>query len=81
MHLNLFPLARDLVHYRKAYFLSDMFAGLSVALITFPQSVIYALMAGFPVECGIFGALLASVAAACVTTCGAAICTSTSRPT
>ena len=65
MHLNLFPLARDLVHYRKAYFLSDMFAGLSVALITFPQSVIYALMAGFPVECGIFGALLASVAAAC----------------
>ena len=62
--LSLFPLAGWLARYRRSELLPDALAGLNVALIAFPQSIIYALMAGIPVKYGLYGALLAAVAAA-----------------
>ena len=62
--LSLFPLAGYLARYRSSELLPDAFAGLNVALIAFPQSVIYALMADLPVKYGLYGALIAAVATA-----------------
>ena len=62
--LSLFPLAGWLAHYRRSELLPDAFAGLNVALIAFPQAMVYALMAGIPVKYGLYGALLAAVATA-----------------
>ena len=63
-HLSLFPLAGWLARYRRSELLPDAFAGLNVALIAFPQSMIYALMAGIPIKYGLYGALLSAVATA-----------------
>lgn len=62
--MSLFPLAGWLARYRRSELLPDAFAGLNVALIAFPQSMVYALMAGIPVKYGLYGALLATVATA-----------------
>ena len=62
--LSLFPLAGWLARYRRSELLPDAFAGLNVALIAFPQAMVYALMAGIPVKYGLYGALLSAVATA-----------------
>ncbi len=43
---------------------NDMGAGLTVALLTLPQVMAYALIAGLPLTCGLFGALFATAIAA-----------------
>lgn len=63
-HIHLFPIANDWSRYGWKDGWSDLFAGLNVALVAFPQAMVYALMAGLPMEYGLFGALLASLAAA-----------------
>ena len=62
--LSFFPLAGYLARYRCSELIPDALAGLNVALIAFPQSMVYALMAGIPVKYGLYGALIAAVAAA-----------------
>ena len=63
-HIHLFPIAKDWSRYRWRDGWADFFAGLNVALVAFPQAMVYALMAGLPIEYGLFGVLLASLAAA-----------------
>ena len=41
----------------------DLGAGLTVALLTVPQVMAYALIAGLPLTCGLFGALFATALA------------------
>ena len=41
-----------------------MFAGLNVALLVFPQAMVYALLAGLPVEYGLYGAIIATLVSA-----------------
>lgn len=43
---------------------SDAFAAVSVALLTVPQAMAYALLAGLPISCGIFAAIYSSLVAA-----------------
>lgn len=62
--LNLLPLARDIFKYRVGYLLPDLFSGLNVALLVFPQAMIYALLAGLPIEYGLYGAIVATMISA-----------------
>lgn len=58
------PLARwvpgldSLLHYRRAWFRSDIQAGLSVAAIQIPTAIAYAQIAGFPPQVGLYACIL-----------------------
>lgn len=58
------PLARwvpgldSLLHYRRAWFRSDVQAGLSVAAIQIPTAIAYAQIAGFPPQVGLYACIL-----------------------
>lgn len=56
--------ANELKGYNWSLFRSDAFAAVSVALLTVPQSMAYALLAGLPISCGIFAAIYSSLIAA-----------------
>jgi SulP family sulfate permease len=56
-----FPFVRTLRDYRRAYVRPDLIAGLTVALFTIPQSMAYALVAGFPPAAGLSTAIVASI--------------------
>src|SRR5262245_32834367 len=43
---------------------SDLLAGLEVSLLTVPQAVAYALVAGLPISCGLFAAIFPAIVAA-----------------
>lgn len=60
-HLDFFPLGRALRGYDRAKAAADARAGLNVALLDFPQSLAYALLAGLPVQIGIFTSAVASL--------------------
>ncbi len=62
--LDLLPIRKDLRSYNVDKLRHDVFAGLSVALIVFPQAMAYALLAGLPIEYGLYGATIATVTAA-----------------
>jgi len=59
--LRLFPLAPTLQGYNKPLLLQDARAGLNVALLAFPQAMAYALIAGLPVQFGLYGAAVAGL--------------------
>jgi len=59
--LKVFPLLKTLRTYSRAKFLADIRAALNVALLDFPQGMAYALIAGLPVQIGIFCSSLASI--------------------
>lgn len=59
--LELLPLSKDIFRYRWGFLLPDVFSGLNVALLVFPQAMVYALLAGLPVEYGIYGAIVATI--------------------
>lgn len=59
--LDLFPLWRTLRNYSWAKARADGRAGLNVALLDFPQGMAYALIAGLPVQFGIYCSALASI--------------------
>lgn len=62
--LDLFPLRKHLRGYSKQAFQGDARAGFNVALLAFPQGMAYALIAGLPIEYGIFGSAVAAIVAA-----------------
>ncbi|WPJ97501.1 SulP family inorganic anion transporter [Coraliomargarita algicola] len=61
--LHPFPLFNTLRNYTFRKALADMRAGMNVSLLDFPQSMAYALIAGLPVQMGIFCSALSSVTA------------------
>lgn len=62
--LDLFPLRKHLRGYSRTDASGDVRAGLNVALLAFPQGMAYALIAGLPIEYGIFGSAVAAIIAA-----------------
>ncbi|PXA05136.1 SulP family inorganic anion transporter [Coraliomargarita sinensis] len=61
--LDLFPLRQSLEGYTPANVAGDFRAGLNVALLAFPQGMAYALIAGLPIEYGIYGSAIAAMVA------------------
>jgi len=51
------PILQWLPSYNKAYFRSDLLAGLTVAVLFVPQGMAYALLAGLPPIYGLYGGL------------------------
>ena len=62
--LELLPISKDILRYHSDYLLPDVFSGLNVALLVFPQAMVYALLAGLPVEYGLYGAIVATMISA-----------------
>lgn len=61
--LNFWPLRESLRGYQRSYFTGDLRAGLNVALLAFPQGMAYALIAGLPIQYGIYGSAIAAMVA------------------
>lgn len=61
--LDFFPLRYSLLGYNRDYFQGDLRAGLNVALLAFPQGMAYALIAGLPIQYGIYGSAIAAMVA------------------
>lgn len=54
---------RGVKGYSWTSFRSDLVAGLAVALVTVPQAMVYALVAGLPLSCGMLAAVFSSLLA------------------
>lgn len=54
------PIFIWLLKYKKFMFVQDLVAGLSVGLIAIPQSIAYAVIAGFSPEFGLYSAMASS---------------------
>lgn len=52
---------KDFNKYSWGGFKGDMFAGLSVAMLSVPQALAYALVAGLPISTGIFAAIFTAI--------------------
>lgn len=61
--LSFFPLRQTLRGYNRIRFRSDVHSALNVALMGFPQGMAYALIAGLPVEFGIFASAITCIVA------------------
>lgn len=61
--LNFWPLRQTLKGYDRGCLNGDMRAGLNVALLAFPQGMAYALIAGLPIQYGIYGSAIAAMVA------------------
>jgi SulP family sulfate permease len=61
--LDFFPLRTSLGGYKASYISGDCRAGLNVALLAFPQGMAYALIAGLPIQYGIYGSAIAAMVA------------------
>jgi len=64
--LDFFPLRKSLAGYQrdfKGHLSGDTRAGVNVALLAFPQGLAYALIAGLPIEYGIYGSAVAAMVA------------------
>jgi SulP family sulfate permease len=61
--LDFFPLRKSLAGYQTGYFSGDVRAGVNVALLAFPQGMAYALIAGIPIQYGIYGSAIAAMVA------------------
>lgn len=59
--ISLAPLQEDLEASTWSSLRKDIIAGCTVALLTIPQVMAYALMAGLPLTCGLFGAVFATM--------------------
>lgn len=55
------PLQKELAGYTWESFKQDAAAGMSVALLTVPQAMAYAMLAGLPISCGFFAAIYSSI--------------------
>ena len=62
--LEMLPIAKDILCYRSDFLIPDILSGLNVALLVFPQAMVYALLAGLPIEYGLYGAIIATMVAA-----------------
>ena len=45
-------------HYRRAWLAGDLTAGLVVGIMIIPQSMAYAMLAGLPVQIGLYASIL-----------------------
>ena len=61
---RLLPILESLPDYGKRQWKSDLFAGLTVALVLIPQSMAYAQLAGLPAYYGLYAAFLPPTIAA-----------------
>jgi len=61
--LDFFPLRKHVRGYNRAAAGGDFRAGLNVALLAFPQGMAYALIAGLPIQYGIYGSAVAAIVA------------------
>jgi SulP family sulfate permease len=61
--LDFFPLRKSLRGYDRGRFDGDLRAGINVALLAFPQGMAYALIAGLPIQYGIYGSAVAAMIA------------------
>jgi SulP family sulfate permease len=61
--LDYWPLRQSLKGYDRSCFHGDLRAGLNVALLAFPQGMAYALIAGLPIQYGIYGSAIAAMVA------------------
>lgn len=64
--LDFFPLRKSLSGYQndfKGHLVGDTRAGFNVALLAFPQGMAYALIAGLPIQYGIYGSAIAAMVA------------------
>jgi SulP family sulfate permease len=64
--LDYFPIRSSLADYAddfKGNFFGDLRAGTNVALLAFPQGMAYALIAGLPIQYGIYGSAIAAMIA------------------
>lgn len=62
-HIRPITLFHNMGAYTVAKARADIMAGLNVALLAFPQGMAYALIAGLPVQYGIFGSAIAPIVA------------------
>lgn len=62
--LSLTPWKEEFLSYNLVSFRRDLLAGLEVALLTVPQAMAYALVAGLPTSCGVYAAIFSAIAAA-----------------
>ena len=64
--LDFFPIRKSLHGYQKDFkgsLAGDARAGINVALLAFPQGMAYALIAGLPIQYGIYGSAIAAMVA------------------
>jgi SulP family sulfate permease len=59
--IRFLPFLKTLKRYNTKSFKDDILAGISVALLTIPQAIAYSLLAGLPVQAGIFSAIFGAV--------------------
>ena len=65
--LDFFPLKSSLAGYQedfRAHLQGDLHAGVNIALLAFPQGIAYAMIAGLPIDYGIYGSAVAGIVAA-----------------
>lgn len=62
--ISLLSFKKELLGYSWEFFRQDLIAAFSVALLTVPQAMAYALLAGLPLTAGIFAAIYSSILAA-----------------
>jgi sulfate permease, SulP family len=61
--ISLAAFKREVLGYSWETFRSDAFAALTVALLTLPQAMAAALLAGLPLSCGLFAAIYSAILA------------------
>lgn len=59
--ISLISFKKDFERYSWSSLQSDLIAGLSVAMLTFPQALAYALVAGLPVSTGLYAAIFSAI--------------------
>lgn len=60
-NLHPLPIVSSMKGYRRTDLAGDLCAGFNVALLAFPQGMAYAVVAGLPIEYGIYGGIIASL--------------------
>jgi len=60
---DLAPFLSWIRRYRRPHFQADLIAGLTVAVVALPQSMAYALIAGLPVQYGLYASIVPTLAA------------------
>lgn len=58
------PIRKDFIGYTWEMMRQDLIAGITVALLTVPQAMAYALVAGLPLYCGLFASIFSAMLAA-----------------
>ena len=64
MHIHIedvLPFTPWLRRYNRHYLKADLFAGLTVAVVALPQSRAYAIIAGLPVQYGLYASIVPTI--------------------